>query len=81
MAGVNALLSPATNNLATAAISGASAGALFRATFTPARAIDSTYIEVLSESKFTVSYDSKLNLTTIGFSLAYNPSSFGGHRV
>ncbi len=67
-------------SLVSAALSGAPDGADFRASFVPGR-LDLPYVEVLSESKFTLFTASRTSLTQLAYSIGYNPFALRGRRV
>lgn len=78
--GVNPALAVPSNASIAAAVTGVASGTQYRVTFLPAKAFNAPY-HVWSESKLTLTYDSRNSLATIGYSLAYNPFSFRGPRL
>ena len=78
--GVDALIAPTAQTLATASASGATKGSVFRANIVPLLAVDAPYIPVVSELKFGVATDTSTSLTQITLGLSQNPFALRSKR-
>jgi hypothetical protein len=78
--GANPLLAPNSAALLSATVSGGQDGTTFRASFAPGR-LDLPYLEVLSESKLSLAFNSTTTLARFVYSVGYNPFALRGYRV
>ena len=74
VAGVNAMIAPTVPTLLSAGLTAKRDGQEFRASFMPILALDVPYIDVLSESRFTLYTDTSTKMTRASVSVAYNHS-------
>ena len=80
VAGVDSLLVPSAQTLASAATTFSGIGGVFRATVVPLLAFDANYIPILSETKISLSTDTSNSLTQISIGFSENPFALRSAR-